>query len=199
MRLEKKLYLCSLKETKEEMPDMKAETCPICGKGILKKQVKDKKFEYKGESITIPGYVTHNCDVCGDAIVDNNTLKESGKILKDFKRKVDGLLTAEEIKNIRKRLNLTQEEMAEILGGGLKSFARYETGQVCQSRGMDNLLRILDSYPFTLNVIQKNEAKKLALHIQKKVISIEDLKSFKSYKTKTKEFSIRMEEVAYGT
>ena len=126
-------------------------------------------------------------------------MKESGKFLKDFQRTVDGLLTGEDIKNVRKKLNLTQEEMAEILGGGLKSFARYESGKVCQSRGMDNLLRILDSYPFTLNVIQKNEAKKLAQHIQKKVISIEDLKSFKRYKTKTKEFSIRMEEVAYGT
>lgn len=178
---------------------MKAETCPICGTGILKKQVKDKKFEYKGESITIPGYVTHNCDVCGDAIVDNNTLKESGKILKDFKRKVEGLLTAAEIRSIRKRLNLSQEEMAEILGGGLKSFARYETGQVCQSRGMDNLLRILDSYPFTLNMIQKNEAKKLALHMQKKVISLEELKCFKRYKNKTKEYSVKVEGVAYGT
>jgi len=181
------------------MPDMKAETCPICGKGILKKQVKDKKFEYKGESITIPGYVTHNCDVCGDAIVDNNTLKESGKILKDFKRKVDGLLTAEEIKNIRKRLNLTQEEMAEILGGGLKSFARYETGQVCQSRGMDNLLRILDTYPFALNVIQKKQVKKLALYREKKVITFDEFKALRRYKSKTNEYSVRLEGAAYGT
>ena len=178
---------------------MKAETCPICGKGILKKQVKDKKFEYKGESITIPGYVTHNCDVCGDAIVDNNTLKESGKILKDFKRKVDGLLTAEEIKNIRKRLNLTQEEMAEILGGGLKSFARYETGQVCHSRGMDNLLRILDTYPFALNVIQKNQVKKLALYREKKVITFDEFKALRRYKSKTNEYSVRLEGAAYGT
>lgn len=178
---------------------MKAETCPICGTGTLKKQVKNKKFEYKGETITIPGYITHNCDVCGDAIVDNNTLKKSGRILKDFKRKVDGLLLAEDIRNIRKRLNLTQEEMAEIVGGGLKGFARYETGQVCQSKGMDNLLRILDVYPFTLNVIQKNQVKKLALHMQKKVITFEDFKAMKRYKSKTKEYSVKVEGAAYGT
>lgn len=177
---------------------MEEERCPICDKGTLKKQVKDKVFKYKGESITIPGYVTYNCDACEDAVVDNGTLRDSGKILKDFQRKVDGLLLAEEIKNIRKRLNLSQEEMAEILGGGLKSFARYETGQVCQSRGMDNLLRILDAYPFTMNVIQKNQVKKLSLHREKKVINYEEFKVLKRYKSKTKEYSVSVEGVAYG-
>jgi len=178
---------------------MQAQRCPICDKGTLKKEVVSEPFEYKGQKITIPDYIKYRCNKCGEAIVDNGTLRESGKILKDFKRKVDGLLPAAEIRSIRKRLNLSQEEMAEIVGGGLKSFARYETGQVCQSRGMDNLLRILDSYPFTLNVIQKQEAKKFALHMQKKVISLEELKSFKKYKTKTKEFSTQIEGVAYGT
>jgi HTH-type transcriptional regulator / antitoxin MqsA len=177
---------------------MQAQRCPICDMGTLKKEIVAEPFEYKGQKITIPEYIKYRCNKCGEAVVDNGTLRESGKILKDFKRNIDGLLTAGEIKSIRKKLNLTQEEMAEIVGGGLKSFARYETGQVCQSRGMDNLLRILDSYPFTLNVIQKNEVKKLALHMQKKVISLEELKSIKTYKTRTKEFSIRMEGVAYG-
>ncbi len=160
---------------------MKTETCPICGTGTLGKQVKNKVFEYKGESITIPGYVTYNCDVCGDAIVDNGTLRESGKILKDFKRRVDGLLTAEGIKSIRKKLNLTQEEMAEILGGGLKSFARYETGQVCQSRGMDNLLRILDAYPSALRIIQKKPVKSITHLDPANFIAIyEDIKKAKA-------------------
>lgn len=184
---------------REETVNMKEDTCPICDKGTLKKQVKDKVFKYKGESITIPGYVTYNCAVCGDAVVDNGTLRESGKILKDFQRQVDGMLTGEEIKRIRTKLNLTQEEMAEILGGGIKSFARYETGKVSQSRGMDNLLRILDAYPVTLNVIQKNQIKKLSLHREKKVITYEEFKAMKIYKSKTKEYSVKEEGAEYGT
>ncbi|MEW6571520.1 MAG: type II toxin-antitoxin system MqsA family antitoxin [Nitrospirota bacterium] len=178
---------------------MKAQKCPICGIGTLRKEVGTETFEYKGLTTTVPNYITYKCDECGEAIVDKVTLKESGKILKDFQRKVDGLLTSEEIKRIRKKLNLTQEEMAEILGGGLKSFARYETSQVCQSKGMDNLLRILDAYPFTLNVIQKNQAKKLSLYRAKKVITFEDFMALKKYKVKTKEFSVQTEGVAYGT
>lgn len=178
---------------------MQGERCPICDMGTLKKEVVAEPFEYKGQNITIPNYIKYRCDKCGEAVVDNGTLRESGKILKDFQRKVDGLLLAEEIKNIRKRLNLSQEEMAEILGGGLKSFARYETGQVCQSRGMDNLLRILDAYPFTMNVIQKNQVKKLSLHREKKVINYEEFKALRRYKSKTKEYSVSVEGVAYGT
>jgi HTH-type transcriptional regulator/antitoxin MqsA len=184
---------------KEEMNKMRAQKCPICGVGTLRKEVGSETFEYKGMTTTVSNYITYKCDECGEAIVDKTTLRESGRILKDFQRKVDGLLTAEEIKNIRKRLNLTQEEMAEILGGGLKSFARYETGQVCQSRGMDNLLRILDTYPFALNVIQKNLVKKLALYREKKVITFDEFKALRRYKSKTNEYSVRLEGAAYGT
>ena len=179
---------------------MKHQKCPICGVGTLKKKVGGETFEYKGMPITIPDYITYKCDECGEAIVDKTTLKESGKILKDLQRKVDGLLTGEEIKRIRKKLNLTQEVMAEILGGGLKSFARYETGQVCQSRGMDNLLRILDAYPFTMGVIKNIQRRKLSLYKESKVIDFEEYKTLKkSYKVKTEEFSVRIEGVAYGT
>jgi HTH-type transcriptional regulator / antitoxin MqsA len=97
------------------------------------------------------------CPGCREAIVDPETLKKSGKLLKDFQRKVDGLLTGQQIRTIRKKLGLTQEQMSEIVGGGLKSLARYESGQICQSKAMDNLMRILDAYPEMLNVIRKKE------------------------------------------
>jgi HTH-type transcriptional regulator/antitoxin MqsA len=80
---------------------MKARKCPICGAGKLKKKVGTESFEYKGETKTIPNYVTYACNECGEAIVDSATLKESGKMLKDFQREVDGLLAGQSIKAIR--------------------------------------------------------------------------------------------------
>jgi HTH-type transcriptional regulator / antitoxin MqsA len=136
---------------------MKARKCPICGAGKLKKTVSTETFEYKGQEILIPDYITYVCPGCREAIVDPETLKKSGKLLKDFQRKVDGLLTGQQIRTIRKKLGLTQEQMSEIVGGGLKSLARYESGQICQSKAMDNLMRILDAYPEMLNVIRKKE------------------------------------------
>ena len=65
----------------------------------------------------------------------------------------EGYLSDEDIKRIRKKLGLTQKEMAEKLGVGLKNFARYENLSVRQSKAMDNLLRILDEYPETIKVL----------------------------------------------
>jgi len=128
--------------------------CPLCDTGELAGKVVDETFEYKGEYLTVPDYVVYGCSECEEEIVDRDTLKSSSKLIKDFYRKVDGLLTSEDIKALRKKLGLTQEEMANILGGGKKAFARYERGQVIQSRGMDNLLRILDKYPYVLDALE---------------------------------------------
>ena len=174
---------------------MNTKMCPICGKGSQKKKTGSEIFEYKGQSITIPNYIAYECSECGETIVDNATLKKSGKILKDFQRKVDGLLTGKQIKAIRLKLDLTQEQLADIIGGGLKSVARYETGQVCQSKGMDNLLRILDAYPHTLKVIQKSEQ----VHFSPKVLYLENTRTSKPYKSGTVTYSSDPTEAAYGT
>ena len=68
---------------------MEAERCPICDQGTLKRESKDKVFEYEGSKITIPDYIVYSCNVCKDAVVDNETLKTSGHILKLFKNEVD--------------------------------------------------------------------------------------------------------------
>ena len=80
-------------------------------------------------------------------------------------RSAAGFLTDEEIKEIRKKLGLTQRQMAETLGVGEKNFARYENLSVRQSRAMDNLLRILDAYPEAIRVIDVN---KQAADVKKK-------------------------------
>lgn len=63
--------------------------CPVCGKSALKKEVTDEAFEYKGKTVTVPHYIANKCDECREAIVDRTTLKTSGKILKDFKHRME--------------------------------------------------------------------------------------------------------------
>ena len=62
---------------------MNGETCPVCDKGILTKKVVDETFEYNGSEVTIPDYIIYACNTCEEAIVDSETLKTSGKILKE--------------------------------------------------------------------------------------------------------------------
>ena len=150
--------------------------CPICGAGELAAKTIDERFTYKGKSLVVPDYLIYECAECGEALVDPATSKKAEKLLKDFSREVDGLLSTADIKRIRKKLGFTQEQMAEVCGGGLKGFARYESGQVMQSKGMDNLLRILDEFPGSLDIINRRPAKTPA-----KVVSIQDYRRKAAY------------------
>lgn len=132
----------------------RGDKCSICGEGVLSDQVVTEDFKYKGHILKIPNYHIFSCDVCGETLVSRETLKRTEKQLTDYRRKIDGLLTSDGIKAIRKKLNLTQVEMAELLGVGKKNFARYENGKVTQSKSMDILLRCLDVEPIILSRIK---------------------------------------------
>lgn len=131
------------------------EECPICSEGTLSKSVIDEEFEYKGHKKVVHDYEIYKCNCCNEVIVSNESIRNSEKIIRDFQRSVDDLLTSEEIKKGRVSLGFTQEAFADILGVGSKNFARYENGSVTQSRSMDNLLRILYEMPAALNVIDR--------------------------------------------
>lgn len=83
-----------------------------------------------------------------------HTKEDPAKVKKRRQRLKDGFLTDQDIRRIRKKLGLTQREIAEKLGVGEKNFARYENLSVRQSKAMDNLLRILDEYPDAIRVLE---------------------------------------------
>lgn len=143
--------------------------CPVCEAGHLHRVTKDKIFKYKGEGITIQDVVVYACDDCEESLVPKSTMKSTEKTIRDFHRTVDGLLTSEEIKKVRKALGFTQEAFANILGVAPKSFARYENGTVTQNKTTDHLLRILFEKPDALKVISKEAAQGVPL---KKVVDV---------------------------
>lgn len=133
--------------------------CPIC-EGSLRGKNITETFSYKGKSFDYPNYVVHVCDKCGEEFVGDKTMKQSARKIRDFYREVDGLLTAIEIKCLRLRLGKSQEELSSILGGGLKAFARYENSDVIQSEPMDNLLRLIDANPSSLEILENKHLPK---------------------------------------
>ncbi len=138
---------------------MDKSACPVCIKGILERRRGKEIFHYKGESISFDDYVEYACNQCGESIVDNDSMERADKLYNEFKRRVDRLLTGEEIKSVREKLGFTQEEMSELLGGGKKSFAKYENNRICQSRAMDSLIRIVGKYPYVLDAVPGIEKK----------------------------------------
>lgn len=58
-----------------------------------------------------------------------------------------------DVRRIRERLGLTQAEAGELIGGGPKAFAKYESGAIRPAAAVANLLRLLDRSPEQLQAL----------------------------------------------
>jgi HTH-type transcriptional regulator/antitoxin MqsA len=60
------------------------------------------------------------------------------------------------IATVRKKLNLGQKEAADIFGGGVNAFSRYENGKTKPPLALVKLLKVLDRHPNLLNEIRSS-------------------------------------------
>ena len=58
------------------------------------------------------------------------------------------------ITNVRKLLALDQREAAEIFGGGINAFSRYENGKTKPPLALVKLLKVLERHPDLLNEVR---------------------------------------------
>jgi HTH-type transcriptional regulator/antitoxin MqsA len=58
------------------------------------------------------------------------------------------------IVKVRKKLALDQREAAEIFGGGVNAFSRYETGKTKPPLALVKLLKVLDLHPELLEEVK---------------------------------------------
>ena len=73
-----------------------------------------------------------------------------------MKHKVD--VAPGEIRAIRERLGLTQDEAGGLIGGGPRAFTKYESGTVKPAAAVVNLLRVLGANPAALRTLQGRES-----------------------------------------
>jgi putative zinc finger/helix-turn-helix YgiT family protein len=106
----------------------------------MKLQKITKTISFRG--MEIPCHVeAYICPECG---MEAGTINSAGAIqqqLAEAFRKRVGLLTGEEIKSLRKKRGLTQQDLADLLKIGVVSIKRWETGLI-QSKSMDHALRL---------------------------------------------------------
>lgn len=131
-------------------PLYEGKTCPVCGAGKCQQKTITETLAYKGHHLIVPNYVVYVCPRCREEFLDQTVIHPHQQKIRDWQRAIDGLLSAQEIRQVRSALGLTQEEFSSVLGGGKKAFARYETGAVRQSVAMDNLLRAVQKHPSLL-------------------------------------------------
>ncbi len=127
--------------------------CPICN-GTIERTIKLIEYKYKGHTRNIK-QVGDYCIKCGESFLTPKDLKSTQKEIVNFKREIDHLLTTEELKRIRKKSHLTQEEASNIFGGGVRAFHKYENAEINQSKPLDILFRLIDLKKITVDDIKQ--------------------------------------------
>lgn len=69
---------------------------------------------------------------------------ESSEKIERVRARHMGFLRGKDIRDLRRRLNLTQDELSELLDCGKKSLSRWESGRGLSSGLVNTLLRLLD-------------------------------------------------------
>ena len=129
--------------------------CPSCGAADLIHDTRDVPYTYKGEATSIPAVTGDFCPACGEIVLDREHGDRYGNLIGQFRRQVNAAsVDPVFIASIRKKLNLDQREAAELFGGGVNAFSRYENGRTKPPRSLVQLLRLLDRHPDLLNEVR---------------------------------------------
>jgi HTH-type transcriptional regulator/antitoxin MqsA len=129
--------------------------CPGCGAAELIHDTRDLPYVYKGESTTIPAVTGDFCPACGEVVLDRDHGDRYGELIGAFQREVNACYVDPAfIVSVRKKLALDQREAAEIFGGGINAFSRYENGKTKPPLALVKLLKVLDRHPELLNEVR---------------------------------------------
>jgi HTH-type transcriptional regulator / antitoxin MqsA len=129
--------------------------CPVCGAAELIHDTRDLPYTYKGETTIIAAVSGDFCPACTESILNAS---ESNRVMRDmssFSRQVNAaIFDPAFIVTVRKKLNLDQRQAAEIFGGGINAFSRYENGKTKPPLALIKLLKLLDRHPDLIDEIR---------------------------------------------
>jgi len=129
--------------------------CPICIEQEMIHDIRDIPYTYKGETTIIPSVTGNFCPSCDEAIFDADESQRVSEAMLEFTKQVNAsIVDPRYIVSVRKKLNLDQKEAAEIFGGGVNAFSRYETGKTKPPLSLVKLLKILDAHPELLESVR---------------------------------------------
>lgn len=152
--------------------------CPICEEGTLSEHTEYNVAEYSGVTRNLP-LLMSICEACGSEIGSTEQTRQNKRVMTAFKKEVDGLLTGEQVRELRKGLGINQKQARAIFGGGPTAFSKYESDDIIQSEAMDNLLRAAKRFPMVAAWLAKEHGEvEIASRIQVKRFPCCNTKSF---------------------
>ena len=129
--------------------------CPTCHEAQLIHDTRDLSYTYKGETSIISAVRGDFCPACAESVLDATESKRVMAEMSAFSKQVNAAIVDPKfIADVRKKLALDQGEAAEIFGGGVNAFSRYESGKTKPSLALIKLLKVLDRHPDLLSELR---------------------------------------------
>ncbi len=129
--------------------------CPVCGEAELIHDISDLPYTYKGETTLILAVSGDFCPACAESILDG---VESDRVMREmraFSKQINAaIVDSAYIAKVRKKPDLDQRQTAEIFGGGVNAFSRYENGKTKPPLALVKLLRVLERHPDLPNEVR---------------------------------------------
>ena len=104
-----------------------------------------EKGVFKGVEVSFDATYMY-CDLADEYYADEEQLQENDVRLKDAYRDKMGILTSDDISDIRSKYGISQYDLSILLGWGGKTITRYESHQV-QEKAHDTILKKIDQDP----------------------------------------------------
>lgn len=127
--------------------------CPS-GHGNMTLKQFVRETDFRGVELKYPTEA-FICETCG---LEAGTIEQGAaeqRALADAYKNAKGLLTGDEIKSLRQKAAITQQELANRIGVGVASIKRWEKGLI-QTEANDNALRRMLQGPSIENVYTGN-------------------------------------------
>lgn len=107
---------------------IRTEFCPCCEEDqSIETLERDEEVTVRGEVFTVPAIV-HRCTHCGDEFTRSTDALDPVDTAFSLYREKHGMLAPSEIREFRRKYELTQKELSSLLGWGAVTLSRYENG-----------------------------------------------------------------------
>lgn len=136
---------------------LRDDACPACGTPMAERRGK-LRLPVNGEEIAVPAASHLACPKCHEVVLRlQDARRLSADAIAIYRRK-HGLLSADEMRGIRRRFGLTQAAFARLLRLGGNTLSRWESGRNVQTQAMDTLLRMIRDVPGSIDYLRDHAA-----------------------------------------
>lgn len=128
--------------------------CPECN-GLVRRVRTVVHTRVGRRSVPVTGEFLQCQGECGEIYFGPGESDEVSRQATAIVRADDGLLTPQEIREIRRHYGLTQQQLEQLLKVGPKTVVRWENGTVAQNAATDMLLRLLRDVPAVYRYLRR--------------------------------------------